>query len=271
MIAFAANSLLNRLALLEGEIGPGGFAAIRVVTGALVLALMVIARNRSLPQPIKPQLVPVASLTIYMLGFSFAYVAMDAGLGALVLFGGVQLTMFAAVLAEGVMPPLQRWLGMGLAMTGLMMLTLPSGPIVVDYHSMALMTFAAIGWGIYSLVGRHVSKPLEATGWNFAYSVPIVIIVLFLWPDDIGPSLRGIMLAMVSGGITSALGYALWYSLMPTLGATKAALTQLSAPAIALCLGVLLLNETLTWVSFGAAVLILGGIAVGLIPLGKKR
>lgn len=271
MVAFAANSVLNRLALAEGEIGPGGFALVRVAAGVAVLALLLILRERGLPRPARPQLAAIAGLTAYMLGFSFAYVSMDAGLGALVLFGCVQITMFLGALSEGDSPPLQRWAGMGLAMAGLALLTYPSGPVEIGAGALVLMGCAAVGWGVYSLAGRRVSDPLRATGWNFLYCLPLVMIAFLVWPDATPASPRGIALAVLSGGITSAMGYALWYALLPSLGATRGALAQLSAPAIAMAMGAVFLAETVTWPAVLAAALILGGIAVGLISKRLPR
>ncbi|MEM6665706.1 MAG: DMT family transporter [Pseudomonadota bacterium] len=273
MVAFAGNSILNRLALLDGAIAPGQFAVIRVVTGVLVLVALLVLRDRVLPRPARPDVVAVAGLTVYMLGFSFAYLSMDAGLGALVLFGGVQITMFAGALLEGEKPPLQRWAGMVLAVLGLAVLTIPSGPVAVAPSALMLMSLAALGWGIYSLAGRRARDPIAATGWNFLYCLPFVALAWLLLPDATEASPTGIFLAMLSGGVTSALGYALWYSLLPELGATKGALAQLSVPAIALVLGALFLGETIAMAALVAAAMILGGIAVGLVqfrtPAGR--
>lgn len=269
MVAFAANSLLNRLALSTAEIGPAGFASVRVATGALVLVLLLAFRDQTIPRPPMPQLTAVAGLATYMLGFSFAYVSMDAGLGALILFGGVQITMFVGALLEGEPPPLRRWAGMGLAMAGLALLTFPTSAAAIRPGASLLMASAAVGWGVYSLIGRKVTDPMAATGWNFVYCLPVVLIVLVAWPDSISASGQGVALAMISGGLTSALGYALWYHLLPILGATKGALTQLSVPAIALALGAVLLSEAVTWSAILSATLILGGIAVGLVPLKR--
>ncbi|RYH08974.1 DMT family transporter [Tropicimonas sp. IMCC6043] len=270
MVAFAANSLLNRLALAEGAIGPGGFAAIRVGSGAAVLAALLILRSRSLPRPARPRPAAIAGLSTYLLGFSFAYVSMDAGLGALILFGGVQVTMFLGALAEGETPPPRRWTGMVLSMAGLAVLTLPKGPVAVPPGALLLMACAAVGWGIYSLAGRRISDPLSVTAWNFLYSLPVVLVAHLVWPDVLEVSTRGLALAAISGGITSALGYALWYSLLPDLGATRGALAQLSAPAIALGLGALVLGESVTLYALLAAAMILGGVAIGLAPTRRR-
>lgn len=269
MLAFAANSLLNRAALSGDAIGPGGFAFIRVASGALVLLALLSLRERSLPRPRAPRMLAVLGLAAYMLCFSFAYVSIDAGLGALVLFAGVQITMFTGALAEGENPPTRRWAGMALALSGLAILSVPTGGVAVTPVALFLMVCAAIGWGIYSLIGRKVTDPLEATAWNFLYCLPLVLLVQPLWPDTQTMSLQGVFLAAVSGGVTSALGYALWYAVLPALGATRGALAQLSVPAIALALGVLLLGESLTWPAVLAAGLIIGGIAVGLAPIGR--
>lgn len=269
MFAFAANSILNRLALAEGAIGPAGFASIRVAAGAAVLAVLLIVRDRSALVPERPNYLAVAGLSAYMVGFSFAYVSMDAGLGALVLFAGVQITMFLGALAEGERPQPRRWVGMAAALSGLAFLSVPAGPVALHPGAFALMACAAAGWGIYSLIGRTVTDPLRATGWNFLYSLPVVLLALYLRPDATEMNANGVLLAMASGGVTSALGYALWYSLLPRLGATTGALAQLSAPAIALGLGALVLGETVTWSQSLAAVLILGGIAIGLLPVNR--
>ncbi|MDV7143559.1 DMT family transporter [Tropicimonas sp. TH_r6] len=270
MVAFAANSLLNRLALSDGLIGPGGFATLRVASGACVLVLLLALRDRSLPSPPRPNPAAIGGLSLYMLGFSYAYVSMDAGLGALVLFGTVQITMFFGALLEGDHPPLRRWIGMGLAFSGLMVVSLPTAPVSVAPLALLLMTGAGLGWGIYSLVGRKVSDPLRATGWNFAYSLPLVAAILLFWPDEAAPHAGGVALALLSGGLTSALGYALWYALLPALGATRGALAQLSAPAIALLLGALFLGEQITSAATLSAGMILGGIAIGVFP-GRSR
>lgn len=265
MIAFAANSLANRYALLDGAAGPADFASLRAFSGVVVLFVLVVWRNGGLPRITRLRPAAVLGLTTYLLGFSFAYVSLDAGLGALVLFGLVQVTMFAGALIEGERPPPLRWLGMALALAGLALLTRPgaSGAAPVP---LLLMGIAAIGWGVYSLVGRNAGEPVAATLWNFVYALPVVAAAPLLWPDQVSLTLAGAIAAIVSGGLFSALGYALWYSLLPTLGATRAALAQLSVPAIALALGSLLLGEAVTLSALLSAGLILAGIALGLMP-----
>lgn len=183
MTAFAANSILNRAALASDAIGPGAFAVLRLASGAAMLLLLLALRARSLPNPGRPHPGAIAGLAAYMLGFSYAYVALDAGLGALILFGGVQITMFlGAVLGREALPA-RRWLGAGVAFGGLLLLLWPAGQAVPPEGQVALMGLAALGWGIYSLIGRGVADPLRATAGNFTYAVPLAVVVALLWPD----------------------------------------------------------------------------------------
>ncbi|SDL68927.1 DMT family transporter [Aliiruegeria lutimaris] len=270
MVAFAANSVLNRLALADGAIGPAGFAAIRVGAGAAVLLVLLAFRDRGAPGLPRPTVPAVVGLAAYMLGFSFAYVSMDAGLGALILFGGVQVTMFFGALREGERPPAARWAGTAMALAGIGVLNWPAGSAAPPLQAALLMVAAAVGWGCYSLLGRAVRDPLRETTWNFVYCLPIVLLVLALFPGNM-PRAEGVLLAVLSGGVTSALGYALWYMLLPQLGATRGALAQLSAPVLALAMGAGLLGETVTATALLAAALILGGVAVGLMPRAWAR
>ncbi len=215
MIAFAANSLLNRAALTAGDIGPAGFAALRVMAGALVLYLLLWGKSRGRPAFMAPNFPAIVSLTTYVLGFSFAYVALDAGLGALVLFAGVQITMFAGGLRGDDPIPARRWTGMGLSLAGLAYLVWPSQVQTTPTFPLILMAFAAIGWGIYSILGKRAVEPIAATAWNFVYTVPLVLAVALPFMPDEPLALRGILLAMLSGALTSGLGYALWYRVLP--------------------------------------------------------
>ncbi|MGC9368800.1 MAG: DMT family transporter [Paracoccaceae bacterium] len=265
MAAFAANSILNRAALAEGVIGPGDFAALRLASGATMLTLLLALRDRRLPRPGTPHLGAVAGLMAYMLGFSYAYVALDAGLGALILFGGVQITMFLGALAAREPLPPSRWAGAALAFGGLVLLFWPAGAGAPPAVGAALMALAAVGWGIYSLIGRGVADPLHATGANFLYALPLPLLLALALPDAAQAQAAGILLAVISGAVTSALGYALWYSLLPKLGASVAAVAQLSAPVLAMAAGVLLLGEALTARALLAAALVLGGVALGVL------
>ena len=273
MMAFAANSLLNRAALAGEAIDPGSFALIRVAAGAVTLLILLSIRSGGLPRVPRPNAIAVLALTAYLAGFSFAYVALNAGLGALILFGGVQITMFAGAVVEGDRPPLARWLGMAVSLAGLAWLVLPgfhgstSGGLAL--LPVTLMAAAAIGWGVYSLIGRRAGDPLAATAWNFAYALPAVAVIAVLSGIK-APTGPGIILAILSGAVTSGLGYALWYALLPALGATRAAVAQLSVPVLALVAGALLLGEAITPRAAFASALILGGIALGILPSMRR-
>ena len=266
MLAFAANSILNRMALEDGTTGPAAFAAIRLASGALCLWLLVAARGGGW----RPLLHPAGagSLALYVLGFSFAYVSLPAGVGALILFGGVQITMFAGALILREAVPARRWAGAGLAMCGLAWLLWPAGTEAPDPLGAVLMAAAALGWGIYSLLGRGASDPLRATAGNFILATPLGLILFALLPD--GATAQGTVLAILSGAATSGCGYALWYAVLPALGPSRAAVAQLCVPVIAALGGLALLGEGLSLRFILASALVLGGVALAALSPAKK-
>ena len=268
MVAFAANSILNRLALETGTTGPAAFAAIRVVAGAIVLSVLVSLRSGLPRLGGERRWLGTAALLVYVLGFSFAYVALDAGLGALVLFGGVQITMFAGAILSGDRPPLLRWVGSALALLGLAWLVWP-GDAAAPPVPVALMVAAAIGWGVYSLLGRGAGDALGETAANFICAAPVALAVWIVISDAVDP--RGAALAVVSGAVTSGLGYALWYAVLPKLERTVAALLQLTVPVIAVAGGAVLIGEEITLRLVLASLVILGGVAIGLIGPRQRR
>lgn len=267
MIAFAANSLLNRAALVDGTTGPASFAALRLLSGAVFLAAL-LAKRQGLPNLAdKRRVIGAGSLALYILGFSFAYVALDAGMGALILFGMVQLTMFGGAILSGDRPATARWIGAATALAGLAWLVWPGTATAPDPLAVLLMTAAGLGWGIYSLTGRGARDPIRDTGGNFICAMPITLLVWLLIPD--GLTLKGAILAAISGAVTSGLGYALWYSVLPKLESAVAALAQLTVPVIAVTGGVIFLSEPLTPRLILASAVILGGVAFGI--LGQRR
>lgn len=268
MVAFASNSLLNRAALADGQAGPAAFAALRVLSGALCLAALAIWRSGLPAMATRARVVGTASLTVYMLGFSFAYIALDAGSGALILFGGVQITMFGGALIMGERPAPARWVGSIVALAGLAWLLSPGEVTPPPLGAASLMLAAAVGWGVYSLVGRGARDPLAETAGNFLCAAPIALIFWAIATDGITTS--GAVLAVVSGAITSGLGYALWYAVLPRLDASVAALAQLTAPVIAIAGGALFLAEVPEIRLILASVVVLGGVAFGVIA-GRKR
>mgnify|MGYP002620578255 CR=1 FL=1 len=265
MSAFAANSLLNRAALADGSIDPMSFALLRVLAGAVVLWLLV----REAPGLARGPLFMAAALCTYLLGFSLAYVALDAGIGALILFGTVQVTMLSGALVSGERLGARRWLGAALALAGLAALMLPGVEAVPAAGPAALMLLAGLGWGLYSLAGRGAARPLAVTAGNFLLAVPMVALLALVWwcfGGDATSSRRGVALALVSGAVTSGLGYALWYAILPALGAVRAGVAQLSVPVIALLGGVALLGERLGAGALMASALLLAGVALASLP-----
>lgn len=258
MIAFAANSVLTRAAIEGGHIDPSGFALVRVLSGAVVLGMVMTLRGGALPLLRRKRLPGAISLSVYMIGFSLAYLTLDAGLGALILFGVVQIAMFAHGALTGARPTSRQLAGAGLAFAGLLIVLWPGTGARADLAGAVLMVFAGLGWAAYTILGRGSADPLAATAANFLLCLPLLLVLLT------GAGLRfspeGIALAILCGGLTSGLGYALWYSVVPWLGQARAAIVQLSVPVIAIAAGVLLLGEPLTPVLIIATVLVIGGI-----------
>ncbi|MGJ8585217.1 MAG: DMT family transporter [Marinosulfonomonas sp.] len=262
MVAFAANSVLNRLALVGTGTDPAAFALLRLAAGGVVLVALVMMRTGKVPWRGHGRMWGVLSLALYVIGFSFAYVTLDAGTGALILFGGVQITMFvgAVLLKESI--PITRWLGVGIAFGGLFILLAPKSGQVPDLTGVLLMAAAAIGWGVYSLLGRGARDPLGATAANFALAVPIGAACFLLAAKGMTPF--GAVLAIVSGALTSGVGYAAWYSVLPRIDSSLAGVAQLTVPVIAAAGGLVFLGEPLTLRFMISAILVLGGVLVSL-------
>jgi drug/metabolite transporter (DMT)-like permease len=273
MIPFAANSVLNRMALAGGSIDATSFGTIRLIAGAVMLAALSIGLRGGLRLGGPGRVVGVAALLLYIYGFSGAYTVLDAGLGALILFGVVQITMFADSIIAREAIPLRRALGAALAFSGLVWLLWPgAGPQVSVLHGL-MMAAAGLGWGIYSLAGRRSTDALQGTAANFALAAPLGLVLSLLLPASGGVRLgaEGIMLAVLSGAVTSGLGYALWYRVLPDLPSSVAAVAQLTVPVIAMVGGVLLLGETLGLPLIVAGAVVLGGVALSVLPFRGRR
>ncbi len=269
MLAFAANSVLNRAGVGPGRIGPLEFAVVRLFAGAATLAFLLVLRRAARGQTVwagwTGRVVGALSLLAYLFGFSLAYGALDAGTGALILFGMVQITMFAGALMAGETVPARRWTGAALAFAGLLYLLAPGSAPSGHPWEAAMMAAAGIGWGIYSLSARGARDPLAATGWNFLLAVPVAVMLWLFLPSDTDPvAPAGVALAVVSGAVTSGLGYALWYSVLPALGPSRGAVAQLTVPIFAVAGGMVFLGEALTLRFAIAAVMVLGGVGLAL-------
>ncbi len=268
MLAFAANSLLCRLALGQRLIDAASFTTVRVVSGALLLTLLVIPRWRARGRGTADWR-SATMLFMYMAFFSFAYVSLSAATGALLLFGAVQLTMFIAALRGGEHFSPLSWSGLIVALLGLGYLVAP-GIAAPDPLGAALMIIAGIAWGFYTLLGRAAADPLEATANNFILCLPMVIGVSLLFRAEFHGSVGGVMLAVASGALASGLGYAIWYAALPGLTAGRAATVQLSVPIIAAFGGVILLSEEITVRLLLASAATLGGVAIVLAQRSAK-
>lgn len=264
MCAFAANSILNRLAIDSGASDPLGFVVIRVLCGAALLSALVLFRGGQLPLMNGRRIIGAGSLTLYMIGFSLAYLTLDAGLGALILFGVVQVTMFAIGAMTGATPTLRQVGGATVALGGLAFVLWPAGDVQVDGLGGALMVAAGIGWAAYSLAGRSEPDALQGTAANFVVALPVTAVVALLVGGTWQMTGFGYFLAALSGGVTSGLGYALWYRVLPQLVPSVAAVVQLSVPVIAIVAGVILLNEVASARVIVGTVLVLGGIALAV-------
>lgn len=262
MLAFAGNSLLCRLALRDSGIDPASFTSLRIGSGATTLWLVV--QFKSGKNNDTGSWLSALALFIYAVCFSFAYVNLAAGTGALLLFGAVQLSMIGHGLWTGERLTKRQLAGLVLAFSGLVFLLAP-GFILPSLRDSMLMVFAGVAWGIYSLRGRSAVNPLAATAKNF-YRAAIFIIPLSLMvlPQDALES-TGVWAAIVSGALASGVGYTLWFMVLPRLNAIQAATVQLSVPIIAAVGGLVFLGEPLTLKLIIAAFAILGGIAAVLI------
>ncbi|MEE8527062.1 MAG: DMT family transporter [Gammaproteobacteria bacterium] len=264
LIAFAANSILCRLALGENTIDFASFTTIRLVSGAITLWLLTVVRSRT-PSTAHPgSWLSAAMLFAYAITFSFAYVTLDVGTGALILFGAVQITMILAGLLAGERPRAFEWLGLAIAIGGLVYLVSP-GLTAPSPIGAFLMAISGIAWGVYSLRGRGISDPVAATADNFIRSVPFVLLVSLVMIGSFDVSARGLVLAVLSGALASGLGYVVWYAALKGLTATRAATVQLVVPVIAAAGGALLLTEPVTTRLILASVFILGGVALAVL------
>jgi len=267
MIAFAANSLLCRMALGQELIDAASFTSIRITSGAVTLGLIVLLRgNWKIPTA---NWASVAALFCYMVCFSFAYLSLSAGTGALLLFGAVQLTMFVTALRHGERFSFLSWAGLCAAFSGLVYLVAP-GVTAPDPLGAALMAVAGIAWGAYSLIGRSATQPLAATLSNFLFSVPLTVALSAVFIANAEVSAAGVLLASASGALASGLGYAIWYAALPGLTAGRAATVQLSVPVIAAIGGIVLLSEQPGLRLIIASGLTIGGIWIVLAQRSRR-
>ncbi|WP_339762731.1 DMT family transporter [uncultured Sulfitobacter sp.] len=266
MIAFAANSVLTRFAIAGGHIDPTGFAVVRVISGAAMLWLFLTLRGGRLQIFSRTRAFGALTLAVYIIGFSLAYLTLDAGLGALILFGVVQIAMFAHGALFGVTPTPRKMIGAAVAFAGLVLVLWPSAAVQVDLVGAVLMIAAGLGWAAYTIIGKGSDDPLANTAGNFLICAPIVALLMLVQNTFYTPT--GLIVAILCGAVTSGLGYALWYAVLPKLMQSTAAVVQLSVPVIAILAGAAILAEPLDLKVILATVLVLGGI--GLAVSGRS-
>ncbi len=259
LLGFSANSILCRMALGPGLIDAATFTTVRICAGALTLILL--TRQLRLPG----DWYSAAALFAYAILFSYGYARVGAAMGVLALFGAVQATMIGWGLHVGERVRMLEWLGLLLAFSGLVVLARP-GMAAPDPFGIGLMILAGIAWGVYSLRGRGVAKPLLATAGNFVRCVPMAAIVSTATLGSAHATTYGLTCAVVSGAVASGIGYCLWYAALAGMTATRAAFAQLSVPLITTAAAVLLLDEPVTGRLLIAAGAILAGVVITAMP-----
>lgn len=269
LLAFAANSILCRLALRGGSIDPASFTTVRLASGALALLLVVGFRHHWQRPRFERRGLNALMLFVYAAAFSFAYVGLPASLGALVLFGSVQVTMMSVALFSGERLSAWSWVGFALAIAGLVVLTSPglSAPPLLEA---GLMACAGVAWGVYSILGRGSTSALLSTANAFQWATPMALLVSLFYLGSFHVTASGVMLAVLSGALTSGMGYVVWYAALRGLTGTSAALLQLTVPVIAALAGVVVLSESIGWRLLLSGAMILGGVAVALAANRRK-
>ncbi len=267
ILAFAGNSLLTRMALATPSISPAQFTGIRLLAGAVILALLCMRHPASIV-PRRSDLGGVASLFVYAAAFTFAYVELGAATGALILFAVVQLTLAGLATIKGNRPGGMDVLGILMAFSGVVWLLAP-GAVAPPFLPALLMITAGFAWGVYTMLGRGAADPLALTARNFIGASAPGLLLLVLLPSGM-PDLQGVMLAILSGAITSALGYVIWYLALPNLSVATAGGAQLLVPVVAAIGASLWLGETLTPRLIGATLLVLGGVGLTLVTARKR-
>ena len=263
LACFAANSVLCRLALRDGLMDPASFTAVRIVSGALVLAVILRLRGKRFGG----NWLSASALMLYAIAFSFAYVSIPAGIGALLLFGAVQVTMIGTGLVNGERPFWNEWTGEAISLVGLVALLWP-GLSAPPLAGALLMLVAGMAWACYSLRGRRNADSTAATAGNFLRAAPMALVIAALTVSRGQPSTLstpGLLYALLSGGVASGLGYVLWYTVLPSLTAIRAGLVQLAVPVLVAAIGLLFLDEHASPRLIVCAVLILGGLALATL------
>lgn len=270
LVAFAANSVFCRVALKDENIDAATFTIVRLASGALMFVFLLLLQKKTaviMVRPTATRMLSAFMLFLYAIAFSFAYVTLDTATGALVLFGTVQLSMLLMSWLRGGRFGAVEIMGIVVSFSGLIYLLYPA-LATPNLMGFALMVIAGIAWGAYTLLGRGSSQPVLDTASNFILTVPLLIILAFVFWPTLDMSATGIIWACLSGVLASALGYTIWYAVLPSLTTTTSAVMQLSVPVIAALGGVVIVSEPLTLRIAIASTLVLGGIL--LVIKAKK-
>ncbi len=267
MLAFAANSVLCRLALVNTHIDPVSFSAIRVISGAVVLLFLFTLSKEKVP--LKWDIKQAFFLSLYILTFSLAYIRIEAGTGALLLFGIVQLTMVLYGVFHGEKLNLKRVLGLLLALAGIVILLLPNAK-APPFGSALLMVVSGIAWASYSIGGKNVTHPLASTLTNFILAVPFVLLMGAFFVEHINLDTQGVLLAILSGGLASSGAYVLWYMLVRRIDRITASTVQLSVPCLAILGGSLFVGESISLRMIISTAIVLVGILLVIFAVPKK-
>jgi drug/metabolite transporter (DMT)-like permease len=271
MLAFAANSILCRLALAQGLVDPASFTLVRIASGAFALWL-ILALKRQV-RSVHGSWAGALALFVYASAFSFAYTALPAGTGALLLFGAVQVTMVATALVRGERLTLPQWFGFALALTGLAALLSP-GAAAPPITGAGLMIASGAAWGAYSLLGRGAVDPLALTAGNFMRALPLAVVAMAMAAAMmLGPKVEamGLVYAVMSGALASGLGYWIWYAALRGLSPVQGASVQLSVPVLTALVGTIALGEAVTTRLSLCSITILGGIALVIVGRPNTR
>ncbi|NQY24345.1 MAG: EamA family transporter [Campylobacteraceae bacterium] len=261
----ASNSLLVKWALLQNSIDPYSFTLIRLLSGALVLNLYLVYKEKKLSFSFKENFLSSFVLFSYAICFSYAYIGLDAGLGTLILFSSVQLSMIFLALRKKERINIKQGLGILLALSGLMYLLYPNQAFELSYFHVFLIIIAGISWAIYSVLGKTKTNILKSTTQNFTLASIFLLIFYIFFQSEIHISQTGIVLALLSGTLTSALAYVLWYFILQRIKITTASIIQLAVPIIAIFISILFLGESLSLKLLLSSAVILLGIAISLV------
>ncbi len=265
LIFLASNSLLVKFALIQNSIDAFSFTFIRILSGAFVLSLYLLYKDKRLNFSLKNSFYSSLALFSYAMAFSYAYLGLEAGIGTLILFSSVQLSMIILALFKKERFNIKQFLGLVLAFLGLVYLLYPSQDFVLSYLHVFLIIIAGISWAFYSVLGKNKKNILKLSAQNFVFASFFIVIFYILFRPDIYLTQEGVLLALLSGILTSAFAYVLWYYILQHIQILTASIIQLAVPIIAIFISVLFLKELFTFKLILASVIILCGISLSLI------